>query len=91
MRGQKLKYCYCVNVICNLSISEENLSLCISLVLIIIFLSAEWLMNVFFCSDLYGLRVSDVQLPETLEGNPYIIVKPKGYVSCMSLRSCEIM
>ena len=26
MRG----YCYCVNVICNLSISVENLSLCIS-------------------------------------------------------------
>ena len=44
-----------------------------------------------FCSDLYGLRVSDVQLPETLEDSPYIIIKPKTYVSCVSLRSCEIM
>ena len=31
-------------------------------------------------SDLYGLRVSDVQLPDALEDNPYIIIKPKNYV-----------
>ena len=51
-------------------------------------------MIIFFYSDLYGLKVSDVQLPDTLEDTPYIIIKPKNYVSCvccdLMFRSCDL-
>ena len=39
---------------------------------------------VYYCmlifSKKYGLKISDVQLPEKLEESPYIIIQPKSYV-----------
>ena len=45
----------------------------------------------FLSSDKYGLKVSDVQLPDSLEDSPYIIIKPKHYVSSVLMSSCDLM
>ena len=45
----------------------------------------------FHSSDKYGLKVSDVQLPDSLEDNPYIIIKPKHYVSSVLMSLCDVM
>ena len=45
----------------------------------------------FLFSDKYGLKVSDVQLPDSLEDSPYVIIKPKHYVSCVLMNSCDLI